>query len=66
MSSWYDYILLHPEKPWNYVHLSRNPNITWEIVSSNSQIKWDYQLLSNNKMTKHEFFQNKQLQYLLK
>ena len=45
---WFQYILDHPEKDWNYAHLSRNPNVTWEMVQQNPQIKWDYQQLSIN------------------
>jgi len=47
-------------------YISMNPNITWEIVDANPHISWNYDILSNNKMTKDPFFQNKQLSYVLK
>ena len=44
------YILLElfPNKPWDYYHLSRNPNITWNIVKANPNKPWDYKWLSKN------------------
>ena len=56
----------NPDKKWDYISLSRNPNITWDIVNANPDIEWDYLALSCNKMTKDPFFQNKQLSYILK
>ena len=49
---WFQFILNNPNKPWNYYPLSKNPNITWEIVINNLQIKWSYKDLSENPMTK--------------
>ncbi len=44
-----------PEKNWNMLEVSRNPNITWENVSyerkdvlTNKQIKWDEHGISEN------------------
>ena len=45
---WFQYILNHPDKPWNYTNLSLNPNITWNIVQAMSDKKWDYLYLSVN------------------
>ena len=28
-------ILSNPDKPWDYLNISRNPNITWEIIDKN-------------------------------
>jgi hypothetical protein len=39
---------LYPDKPWNYYHLSYNPNITWEIVQKFPDKPWDYDYLSEN------------------
>jgi len=41
-------ISLHPDKSWDYYWLSRNPNITWEIVQANPHKPWDYYWLSMN------------------
>uniref|UniRef100_A0A6C0BD74 Uncharacterized protein n=1 Tax=viral metagenome TaxID=1070528 RepID=A0A6C0BD74_9ZZZZ len=39
-------------KPWNYSCISRNPNITWEIVQANPDKPWNYnQLLQNPNIT---------------
>ena len=44
------YILLelYPNAEWDYEFLSRNPNITWDIVKANLDKKWDYEFLSEN------------------
>ena len=38
---------LYPDKPWAWDELSRNPNITWEIVKANPNKPWNWLLLSN-------------------
>ena len=58
------FILDNPDKPWDYLCLSKNPNITWEIVKDNPDIAWDYRRLSNNTMSKSkEAFIKKELIY---
>ena len=42
------YILDNKDKPWNYICLSWNPNITFEIVKDNPDKPWDYECLSGN------------------
>ena len=39
---------LYPDKPWNWKELSRNPNITWEIVKANLNLPWNWGWLSFN------------------
>jgi hypothetical protein len=39
---------LFPDKDWDYNILSRNPNITWEIVHANPDKQWNYAALSHN------------------
>jgi hypothetical protein len=39
-TEWFQYILDNPEKPWNYFILSRNENITLNIILQNSNISW--------------------------
>jgi hypothetical protein len=47
--------------------LSRNPNITWDIVEANPDIDWKYSMLSCNQMTKHPYYKwSNQLNYVLK
>ena len=65
-SNWFDYIKNNPDKQWNYHQLSRNPNVTWDIVAANPDKPWNYEQLSCNKMYKHPFFNNQQLFYVLK
>ena len=63
---WFQYILDHPDKQWNYEDLSRNPNITWEIVQANPDKPWDYDNLSINLMTKHPYYIGHFTEYVLK
>lgn len=63
--TWFDYIKLHPDRPWDYYYISANPNITWDIVQANPDIDWDYIQLSRNPMTAHPYF-TKNLSYVLK
>ncbi len=32
---WFQFIKDNSNKPWDYLWLSKNPNINWEIVQSN-------------------------------
>ena len=55
-------------KPWNWIGLSRNPNVTMEYIDSHPDIRfanghsgeagipWDWDSLSRNKFRKHPFF----------
>ena len=45
---WIQFILENPEKQWDYYGLSRNANVTWEIIQENPQIEWDVQGYSLN------------------
>ena len=65
-TNWFDYIKNNPDKPWDWGNLSRNPNVTWDIVVANPDKPWNYRELSFNEMKKHPFFQNQQLSYVLK
>ena len=35
-------------KPWNIRYVSRNPNITIDIIKNNLNFKWDWEDLSEN------------------
>ena len=45
---WFQFILDHPEKPWSYWSLGKNPNVTWDTVQANPDLPWVYQALSMN------------------
>ncbi len=49
---WFQYILDHPEKDWDYKFLSCNPNVTWEMIQANPQMHWDFQGVSKNSNVK--------------
>ena len=36
------------DKPWNWAFLSRNPNITWDIIKQNPDKPWDWNFVSSN------------------
>ena len=46
--TWFDFIKLNPHKCWDYSGLSKNPNITWDIVAGNPDKAWNYDYLSEN------------------
>ena len=37
------------DKPWNWLSVSRNPNVTWEIIQANPQVPWNSFGVSCNK-----------------
>jgi len=41
-------ILEFPKKGWNWISLSKNPNIDWEFVEANQQFPWDYGYMAEN------------------
>ena len=48
-NKWFQYILDHPEKPWDWREISRNPNVTWEIVQAYAEeCPWDWFYLTHN------------------
>jgi hypothetical protein len=61
---YFDYILKHPEIKWDYIGLSANPNITWEIVDAYPDKPWDYKHLSNNQM--YYWQEKNMMNYVLK
>jgi hypothetical protein len=46
--NWFRYILDHPEKPWDWYWISQNPNITWDIITTNPEKPWDWDTISQN------------------
>jgi len=43
-----DVVELFPNKPWDYIWLSKNPNITFQDVLENPELPWNYDTLSKN------------------
>ena len=44
----FNFIVKHSDKPWDWKWLSGNSNITWEIVQQNPDKPWDWYGLSIN------------------
>ena len=44
----FNFIKKHFDKPWNFYYLSKNPNITWDIVEANPDKLWNWYGLSKN------------------
>jgi len=38
----------HPDKPWGWQELSRNPSITWQFIKENPDKPWNWNYLSEN------------------
>ena len=45
---WFQYILDHPEKDWNYEVLCGNPNVTWELIQSYPNLLNNWDCISAN------------------
>ena len=41
----------NPDKRWNYILISANPNITWKIVQDNPDKDWSYWIFANPNIT---------------
>jgi hypothetical protein len=60
---WFQFILNHPEKDWDWKELSANPNITLEIIEKYIDKPWNWYLLSRNIMSnERDNFIRKELQ----
>src|SRR5271170_7831231 len=38
----------YPHKNWNWMAISRNPNITWKIIKSHQDKNWNWNNVSGN------------------
>ena len=45
-------ILDNPDKDWNWINISRNPNITMKIINKYPDKPWDWSGISLNEFTK--------------
>ena len=50
----FNFIVKHSDKPWDWKWLSGNSNITIDFVEANSDKPWDWTWLSRNKFTKEK------------
>jgi len=48
MTEWINYVRENLDKPWSYYYLSKNPNITWDIVKENPKLQWHCYSMSEN------------------
>ncbi len=57
--NWLLYMIIKfPEKSWNWYGVSKNPNITWEIIQQYPNWQWDWYALSKNSNITWEIIQN--------
>ena len=52
---YFKFILDNPIQNWNWYVLSKNPNITMEIIRDNPEKPWDWSEISWNKNITMEF-----------
>jgi hypothetical protein len=45
---------LHPPYDWNWIGVSRNPTLNWEIIQNNTELSWDFWGISDNKFDKSQ------------
>ena len=43
-----NFIQKNLDKNWNWAEISKNPNITWEIIDANPEKEWNWACLSRN------------------
>jgi hypothetical protein len=43
-----DIIKANPDKPWNWIMISENPNLTIEMILSNPNKQWNWNEISRN------------------
>ena len=55
MTPFFQYVLDHPEKPWDWLGISENPNVTMEDIISNPEKPWDWLGVSVNPNITMEF-----------
>ena len=48
-------IKLHPDEPWDWGYISRNPNITIDFIEANPHKPWNWGCISGNPNLTMEF-----------
>ena len=51
----WQFIIDDPNKDWDWLELSRNPNITWEIIRNNPEYSWDFNNINCKKIGKNKY-----------
>ena len=49
-----DIIKTNPDKPWYWYEVSKNPNVTFEIINEHLKRCWNWISISSNPMTKEK------------
>ena len=57
----------NPDKPWNWRGISKNPNITWDIIKNNPDKPWNWNGISRNPFSyeKELFIEKRMKEYLM-
>jgi hypothetical protein len=53
-----DIIQKHKDKPWDWGHVSYNPNLTIEFIKNNPDKKWNFAKLSSHKNITMDIIEN--------
>ena len=51
---YFKFIRDNPDKPWNWIWISSNPNITMKIIKENPMQNWIWSYISQNPFTKEK------------
>jgi len=55
---WFQFVLDHSNKRLDFYDISRNENITWEIIQENPYFPWNMSGISRNPNVTWEIIQN--------
>ena len=55
MTTFFEFVLTHPDKGWDWEGVSRNPNITMEDIISHPENPWNWWWISLNPNLTMEF-----------
>ena len=53
-----EFIEKHPEKPWDWAWISKNPNITIKMIEKHPDKPWNWRYISRNPNLTIEFIEN--------
>ena len=45
---WWKFIIDNPDNDWKWKEISRNPNLTMQIINDNPDKDWDYISMNSN------------------
>ena len=55
---WFQLIFLYTDEDLDWVYISKNPNLTWEIIQQNPDKPWDWSMVSSNPNITWEIISN--------